>query len=94
MVKGFQDELTDMYRWSNKKEDEEAPTAGEIEDRIRGWLQEIGSETQELVIGQMDRNRRKGKKSCPECGEQVYWTRYEPRNYITSLGEMQIERAY
>jgi len=94
MVNVFQEELTELYRWSNIEEDEEAPTAGEIEDRIRGWLQQIGLETQELVIGQMDRNRRKGKRNCPGCGQQVYWTRYEPRNYITSLGEMQIERAY
>jgi hypothetical protein len=42
----------------------------------------------------MDRNRRKGKQPCPACEEEVYWKRYEPRNYITSLGEMRLERAY
>ena len=70
------------------------PTAGEIEGRIRQWVQGIGQDTQELVIGGMDRYRRKGKQSCPECGEEVYWKRYEPRNYISSLGEMKLERAY
>jgi hypothetical protein len=36
----------------------------------------------------MDRNRRKGKTPCPQCGAEVYWKDYEPRQYITSLGDV------
>jgi hypothetical protein len=94
MAEKYREELVEMYRWSNSIKDDDAPKAVEIEDEISNWLRRIGSETQELIIGQMDRNRRKGKRKCPECGEEKYWERYEPRNYITTLGEMQLERAY
>ena len=94
MVEAFRKRLTELYQWSNSEEDEQAPTAVQIEEKIREWIRQIGSDTQVLLIGNMDRNRRKGKRRCPACGEGVYWKRYEPRNYITSLGEMQLERAY
>jgi hypothetical protein len=94
MTESFRETLTELYWWSNDPELDCAPTAVEIEDEIREWIQQIGRDTQLLLIGAMDRNRRKGKKSCPECGEGVYWQRYEPRYYITSLGEMRLERAY
>lgn len=92
MTEAFEKQLTELYRWSNGDENE--PNAEEIEDWMRKWIRQIGEDVQELVIGGMDRNRRKGKRACPECGLEVYWKGYEPRNYITSLGEMQIERAY
>jgi len=92
MVESFRKQLTGMYQWSNSEEHE--PAAVEIEDRIRKWIRQIGEDTQALLIGGMDRNRRKGKSPCPNCDLAVYWKGYEPRNYLTSLGEMEIERAY
>jgi hypothetical protein len=92
MVDAFRKQLTELYQWSNS--DEYEPKAVDIEDRIRKWVQQIGEDTQAIIIGDMDRNRRKGKCPCPSCGLAVYWKGYEPRNYLTSLGEMQIERAY
>ena len=76
MAEKYREELVEMYRWSNSIKDDDAPKAVEIEDEISNWLRRIGSETQELIIGQMDRNRRKGKRKCPECGEEKYWERY------------------
>lgn len=93
MTNAFRETLIGIYEWS-VGEGGGGPTAAEIEGRIRKWIQEIGQDTQGLVIGGMDRNRRKGKQSCPECEEGVYWKRYEPRNYISALGEMKLERAY
>ena len=89
----FRQRLIEMYQWSNEEE-EHTPTAVEIEDKIREWIRQIGEDTQLLMLGAMDRNRRKGKQPCPECGEKVYWERYEPRYYLTTLGEMELERAY
>jgi hypothetical protein len=94
MVDTFRHTLTEMYQWSNCTKSEHAPTAVEIEDKIRQWIQQIGEDVQVMLLGGMDRNRRKGKRCCPRCRRAVYWKRYEPRNYITSLGEMQLERAY
>jgi len=92
MAESFRKQLTELYQWSNCDENE--PNAKEIEERMRKWVQRMGEDVQGLLIGGMDRNRRKGKSACPRCGLAVYWKGYEPRNYITSLGEMQIERAY
>ncbi len=92
MTAVFRRKLTELYRWSN--EEQEEPTVGEIEDKIRGWIRQIGEDTQLLVLGAMDRHRRKGKQACPQCGEEVYWERYEPRHYLTTLGELELERAY
>ncbi len=94
MTEAFRQQLSTLYEWSNGEEAGYEPMAVEIEDKIREWIQQIGEDTQVLVLEGMDRNRRKGKQSCPECGEGVYWRGYEPRHYITSLGEMQLERAY
>lgn len=93
IAEAFRQRLIEMYQWSNKEE-EHTPTAVEIEDKIREWIRQIGEDTQLLMLGAMDRNRRKGKQPCPECGEEVYWERYEPRHYLTTLGEMELERAY
>jgi hypothetical protein len=93
MTRTFRETMIGLYEWSIG-EDNAGPTAAEIEGRIRKWVQQIGQDTQELVLGGLDRYRRKGKLSCPECGKEVYWKRYEPRNYISSLGEMKLERAY
>lgn len=93
MTEAFRNNLIDMYKWSNN-EVTQGPTAKRIEGKIRKWIQQIGQDTQMLLLGGMDRNRRKGKQKCPECEQGVYWKGYEPRNYITSLGEMKLERAY
>ena len=93
MTDAFRNNLVAMYKWSNS-ETEPGPTAAAIEGKIRKWIQQIGQDTQQLLLGGMDRHRRKGKQKCPECSQEVYWKRYEPRNYITSLGEMKLERAY
>lgn len=92
MTAAFRRKLTELYRWSN--EEQEGPTVGEIEDQIRGWIRQLGEDTPLLVLGAMDRYRRKGKQACPQCGEEVYWERYEPRHYLTTLGELELERAY
>ena len=94
MTEGFRQQLTTLYEWSNGGWGEEAPKAVEIEARIRQWVGQIGQDTQSLILGGMDRNRHKGKQGCGECGEEVYWQGYATRNYITSLGEMALERAY
>jgi len=93
MTEMFRNNLIEMYQWS-KSETEPGPTAAAIEDKIRKWIQQMGQDTQMLLLGGMDRNRRKGKQKCPECDQEIYWKRYEPRNYISSLGEMKLERAY
>ena len=94
MTEGFRQRLTTLYEWSNGERGDEGPNAVEIEERIRQWVRQIGQDTQSLILGGMDRNRRKGKQGCGECGEEVYWKDYARRNYITSLGEMELERAY
>jgi len=94
MTEAFREQLEAMYVWSNETGSQDGPLAMQIEDRIRQWIRQIGADTQALLLEGMDHNRRKGKTPCPQCGEQVYWHNYEPRQYITSLGEMQIERAY
>jgi hypothetical protein len=94
MTEGFRQRLTTLYEWSNGERGDEEPNAVEIEERIRQWVGQIGQDTQSLILGGMDRNRRKGKQGCGECGEEVYWKDYVTRNYITSLGEMELERAY
>ena len=94
MTERFGEELIGLYEWSNGEAGSDAPNAMEIEERIRQMVGQIGQETQSLILGGMDRNQRKGKQGCPECGEEVYWKDYVPKNYITSLGEMGLERAY
>jgi len=94
MTEAFRQRLTELFEWSNDEESDRPPTAVEIEDKIREWIRQIGEDTQMLVLGSMDRYRRKGKQCCPRCEEAVYWERYEPRNYITTLGDIQLERAY
>lgn len=94
MTEAFREQLVALYAWSNGEQTGEEPTAMQIEGRIRKWMARIGEDTQALLVAEMDHYRYKGKRPCPECGEAVYWKDYEPRQYITSLGEMQIERAY
>jgi len=94
MAEAFREQLMGLYVWSNEEQAGDEPTAMQIEDKIRKWIGRIGEDTQVLLLEGMDRNRRKGKTPCPQCGEEEYWKDYEPRQYITSLGEMQIERAY
>lgn len=89
----FGQALRELIRWSYEESDE-APTVAEIEEKIREWIGKIGEDSQSMVLGQMDQRRRKGKRACPRCGERVYWTRYEARRYVTSLGTLRIERAY
>jgi hypothetical protein len=85
--------LRELMRWSYQQGDL-APTAAQIEERIREWIRRIGEDSQSLIIGSMDQYRPKGKLPCPRCGTPVYWRRYEPRRYLTSLGNMRLERAY
>jgi hypothetical protein len=94
MTEAFRQQLTRLYEWSNGEQGGDEPMAVEIEERVRQWIGQLGQDTQTLILGGMDRNRRKGKRGCPDCGEEVYWKDYAKRNYITSLGEMELERAY
>jgi len=94
MTEAFREQLMALYAWSNGEHGGNEPTAMQIEERVREWIRQIGADTQTLVLGEMERNRCKGKRPCPVCGEGIYWKGYESRQYITSLGEMQIERAY
>jgi hypothetical protein len=94
MTEAYRQRLVELWQWSNDEETDRPPTMVEIEDKIREWIRQIGEDTQLLALEGMDRYRRKGKRSCPECEEAVYWERYEGRNYITTLGEMELERAY
>jgi hypothetical protein len=75
MTEAFRKRLTELFEWSNDEESDRPPTAVEIEDKIREWIREIGEDTQMLVLGSMDRYRRKGKQCCPQCEEAVYWER-------------------
>jgi hypothetical protein len=94
MTAAFRQQLIALYQWSNGQAPDPEPTAVEIEDRIRVWVQQLGADTQLLMLENMDRYRRKGPQCCPQCGEAVYWKRYETRHYLTTLGEMPLERAY
>lgn len=94
MTEEYRRRLINIWRWSNRGEEGQAPTITEIEDQIREWIRQVGADTQLLMLAGRDRYRRKGRKPCPECGEQVYWERYEPRHYITTLAEVELERAY
>jgi len=93
MTEAYRQRLIELWEWSNK-ETEDAPTIAEVEEKIQEWIRQIGEDTQLLALEGMDRYRYKGKRPCPECGETVYWERYESRIYITTLGEMNLERAY
>ena len=91
----FGQALRELYRWSQEGEEgQEPPTIAEIEEKIRAWIQRIGEDGQGLIVGEMEWHRRKGKSCCPRCGEAVYWQRYEPKDYVTTLGRLKIERAY
>ena len=90
----FRQQLTELWQWVLDEENTAPATALEIEKYIRDWLQRIGEDTQAQTVGRLERYRVKGKQACPVCGTEVYWTRYETRNYISSLGELSIERAY
>jgi len=87
-------QLEDLLRWSYSQDEEEPPTATEIEKKIRDWTRRLGGDALLLAIGPLDLYRRKGKHKCPRCGEAVYWKRYEPKNCITTLGTFTLERAY
>ncbi len=93
MTEMFRNNLVELYQWSNS-ETESGPTAAQIEGKIRAWIQQVGQDTQVLLLGGMDRNRRKGKQKCPACEQETYWKRYESRNYITSLGPNQLILCY
>ena len=88
----FGQALREPVRWSYQED--QAPSAAQIEERIREWIRRIGEDTQSWVMGNMDQYRPKGKQPCPRCGTPVYWHRYEPRRYLTSLGSLRLERAY
>jgi hypothetical protein len=94
MAEAFREQLAALYVWSNEEPTGDEAMASQIEKRIREWIKRIGEDTQALLLEGMDRNRRKGKTACPRCSSEEYWKGYESRQYITSLGEMQIERAY
>jgi hypothetical protein len=89
----FRRQLEELCDWSYG-EDENAPTAVEIEKWIQEWTRRIGKDAQLLSMEHLDHYRRKGKRSCPCCGEEVYWKRYEPRRYLTTQGVLWLERAY
>lgn len=87
--------LRELYRWSQEGEEgKEPPTMAEIEERLREWLRRIGEDSQGLLVGEIALYQRKGKTPCPRCGKEVYWQRYEPKDYITTLGKLKIQRPY
>lgn len=90
----FRQELTELWEWVLDEESEMPATALEIEHRIRDWIRQIGEDTQAQTLGQLERYRVKGKQACPGCGAEIYWTRYTPRQHVSSLGELTIERVY
>ncbi len=90
----FHEELEGHSRWSQETLAEDRPLAKELEARIRQWIQEIGADTPRLMRGHMERHRRKGQEPYPQCGTKVYWKEYIPGQYISTLGELAIERAY
>jgi hypothetical protein len=94
MTEAYRRELQELWEWILEEGADASATAHDIEQRIREWLQRMGEDTQAHTLGRMARYRRKGKQACPECQEPVYWSRYEKRQYISSLGEVCIERAY
>lgn len=94
VAEGIREELKELVRWSYGLDGEAPPTAAEIEKKIREWIRRIGEDGLLMTMGHRDLYRRKGKEGCPCCGEEIYWTRYEPRNCITTLGTFQLERAY
>jgi len=94
MTEAFRRQLTELWHWIIDEEQELPATAVNIEKKIREWIRQIGADTQGLMLGQVERYRRKGKHACPECNTEVYWTRYAERNYISTLGELTLERAY
>lgn len=61
MTEGYRQRLIELWRWSNEEEIKDAPTAVKIEEKIREWIRQIGEDTQSLILGGMDRYRRKGK---------------------------------
>ena len=85
MAEAFRERLMGLCVWSNEEQAGAEPTAMQIEDKIREWIRRIGEDTQVLLLGGMDRNRRKGKTPCPQCGEDEYWKGYEPRQYIIPI---------
>ena len=85
MAEAFRERLMGLYVWSNEEQAGAEPTAMQIEDKIREWIRRIGEDTQVLLLEGMDRNRRKGKTPCPQCGEDEYWKGYEPRQYIIPI---------
>jgi hypothetical protein len=66
----------------------------EIEEGMRDMVKRAGLEGMSVVVGEIERERFKGAKDCPTCGQAVYWTRYAKRQCISTLGEFEIERAY
>ena len=80
MTEAYRQRLIELWQWSNDEKTDHPPTMVEIEDKIRKWIRQIGEDTQLLALEGMDRYRRKGKQPCSECGEAVYWERYEGRN--------------
>jgi hypothetical protein len=72
----------------------EGLTLKEVEEGMRAIVKRAGLAGMEVVVGEMERGRRKGARECPTCGQAVYWTRYEKRQCISTLGEFEIERAY
>jgi len=94
MTEAYRQRLIEIFEWSNDEEGGHPPTAAQIEDKIREWIDQLGEDTQMLMLVGMDRYRHKGKQPCPQCQTAVYWDRYELRNYISTLGEIKLERAY
>lgn len=94
MTARFRQQLTELWEQMLDEESDTPATALDIERQIRDWLRRLGEDTQAQTIGQLERYRKKGKQACPGCGTEVYWTRYERRNYISALGELTLERAY
>ena len=94
MMKRHGEKLKRIIRWIHDRDRESYPTEAEIEDKLHEWIRDFGQDVAQITVGDLDLYRHKGKERCPCCGAEVYWTRYEPRNLITTLGTIRLDRAY
>ena len=93
MTEAYRQKLIELWGWSHDEESDQPPTAVEMEDKIQEKIREIGEDTQLLALKDLDRHRRKGKQPCPECGEAVYWERYEGQSYSSGRRRVNCGRS-
>ena len=50
-----------------------------VEKRMQEIVKRAGRQGLEVVVGEIDREREKGRQPCPTCGQEVYWKQYARR---------------